>query len=131
MRVVLLTAHSASGDVQHRYVARKLAEEFSDELVAIVVATGVKKSLREKIVRLARRYSPSQLVSRSLARVYRLAAGAEARRRQTFGSMLFPEGENGEMPFPELVRFVPSHNRAECIALLELLGRTPLSSTGR
>lgn len=121
MRVVLLTAHSEHGQVQHRFVANKLAEEFPSELAAIIVATGVRRGLLDKLRRWAKRYTVRELASRAIARLYRLTTRADARRQATFASLLFPEGDTGMMPRPDLVRFVPSHNGPECISLLEQL----------
>lgn len=51
VRFVLLVAHTPNGEVQHHYVAKRLAEEFPDELVAIIVGTGVQRSFTEKLKR--------------------------------------------------------------------------------
>ena len=144
MRVVLLTAHSEHGQVQHRFVARKLVEEFPSELAAIIVATGVQRGIVEKVRRWGKRYTSKQLVSRTLVRLYRVATRADARRQATFASLLFPEGDSGLMPRPDLVRLVPSHNGPECLSLLEelkpdivvvygtlIIGRKVIASTKR
>lgn len=119
MRVVLLTAHSTHGEIQHRYVASKLADEFRDELVAIIVASANRRGFQEKVRRWKRRYTLAQLISRALARTYRFVIRADVRRQRIFRSVLFSDGESGEMPRPDLIHLVRSHNSADCIALLE------------
>lgn len=121
MRVVLLTAHSEHGGVQHRYVASRIAREFPDELAAIIVATGVQRSLGEKLRRWRKRYSPRQIGSRLLARGYRSLTRADERQQHSYRAVLFPKGENGRFARPDLIRLVPSHNAAECLALLQEL----------
>lgn len=121
MGIVLLVAHTFNGEVQHRYVAKKLAEEFPDELAAIIVATGENKSLMEKVKRWSGRYSARQIVSRLIVRAYRKATKTDEVRQRVFREVLFPEGEDGEMPRPDIVRRIPSHNGRECLALLEEL----------
>lgn len=121
MRLVLLTAHTPHGDVQHRYVAKRLAEEFPDELAAIIVATGVERGSFEKWKRWRKRYSRSEIVSRILFHSYHRMRATGSRIQESFRSILFPEGETGEMPRPDIVHRVESHNSPECLALLEEL----------
>ena len=118
LRIVLLVAHTPNGDVQHRYVAQKIADEFPDELVAIIVATGIQRSRAEKLKRWWRRYTVAELGSRLAARLYNRATAAADRRQEAFRAVLFPQGESGEMPRPDIVHRVPSHNGAECLRLL-------------
>lgn len=118
MRIVLLVAHTPNGETQHRYVATKLAEEFPNELAAIIVATGVPRGPLEQAKRWWRRYSVRQLTARLIALAYRKATSADYKRQQTFREILFPEGDSGDMPRPDLVRRVPSHNGPECLKLL-------------
>lgn len=118
MRLVLLVAHTPNGEVQHRYVAKRLTEEFPDELAAIIVATGVRRSAAEKIRRWWRRYSLPEIASRLVVRVGRSLSRSDRRREETYRSILFPEGDTGEMPRPDIVRRVPAHNGSECLKLL-------------
>jgi methionyl-tRNA formyltransferase len=112
-------AHSWTGDVQHRYVAKRLADEFPEELAAIIVATGIRRSPAQRALLWSKRYSVSQLASRMLARTYARLIRRDQQRQRTFGSVLFPDGEDGQMPRPDIVRRIPSHNGPECLALLE------------
>lgn len=121
MRAVLLIAHTADGEVQHRYVARRLIQEFRGELGAIVVATGIQRSFKEKIKRVTRRYTTSQAASRVVARLYRFVTRADTRRQATYRSVLFPDGENGKMPGGDRIRLVKNHNGNETISVLEQL----------
>ena len=121
MRIVLLTAHTPNGEVQHRYVAQRLADEFPDELVGIIVATGVRRSSVEKAKRWARRYTLPQIASRFAIQARNHIVRRSERRQAIFRSILFPEGENGEMPRPDIVYRLESHNSAECLHLLEKL----------
>ena len=118
-RLVLLVAHSPDGEVQHRYVAQRLADEFPEELAAIVVATGINRSGAQKVLRWYKRYSIPQLASRVVARAYARLIRRNQERQQVFRSVLFPAGEDGQMPRRDIVRRVPSHNGPECLALLE------------
>ena len=118
MRIVLLVAHTPNGEVQHRYVARKLADEFPNELAAIIVATGIQRSRSEKIRRWWRRYSLPEIGSRLAVHAVRRVTRSAERRRKTYESVLFPAGDNGQMPRPDLIHCVPSHNGAECIRLI-------------
>lgn len=118
LRIVLLVAHSPNGESQHRYVAKKLADEFPDELAAIIVATGVDRSPMERAKRWWRRYTVRQLASRVLARAYRKFTNADFHRQYTYREVLFPEGDNGEMPRSDLVQRVPSHNGSECLEII-------------
>lgn len=121
MRITLLTAHSEHGEPQHRYVASRIAQAYPEELQAIIVATGVRHSSLAKIGRWGRRYTPRQLISRLLARIYNLATRADMHRQEALRSVLFPGGESGVMPRDDLVHLVTSHNSLECIKLLESL----------
>lgn len=121
LRIVLLTGHSKNGEVQHRYVASKLAQEFPNELAAIIVATGVRRTVLERVRRWRKRYTVRQLASRIVARAYRIATCSDSRRQETFRAILFPDGEAGEFVRPDLVRLVPSHNGPECLGELEQL----------
>jgi methionyl-tRNA formyltransferase len=118
LRVVLLTAHTWDGDVQHRYVAKKLIAEFGDELKAIVVAAAIRKPLRTRLGQWWRRYSLAQLLSRISLRISRKLYKSDERRQRTFQSILFPEGDDGRMPGGVRVARVPSHNSSECLALI-------------
>lgn len=121
MRLTLLVGHTPNGEVQHRYVAKRLADEFPDELVAIVVATGVRRSLLDKCRRWWRRYTMAELCSRLSVHAWRRITRRRRRQQETYRSILFPEGESGEMPRPDLVRRVPSHNGPQCLQLLKEL----------
>jgi hypothetical protein len=121
VRAVLLTAHTEFGEVQHRYVANRLAEAFQEELVGIIVATGAPRSLPEKLRRWWRRYTLRQLGSRLVARTYRAAIRADSKRQATYRSILFSDGETGNFPRADILRLVPSHNGPECISELARL----------
>lgn len=118
MQLVLLVAHTPNGEAQHRYVAKKLAEEFPDELAAIIIATGINQGVLKKMRRWWVRYSAQQILSRLVSRGYRKVMGLDVKRQKTLNKVLFPQGDGGEMPRPDIIRFVPSHNGPECHALL-------------
>lgn len=121
MRVVLLTAHSEQGEVQHRFVAHHLLEQFGDELVGIIVATGVRKPLAQRLRTWAKRYSAAQIASRIAVRLERRLSGGDEQRRSAMTRVLFPAGDDGLMPGGERVQRVASHNGDECRRLLERL----------
>lgn len=121
MRLAILTAHSPDGEVQHRYVVKRIVEEFGDRVVGIVVATGRKRSPAQKIVGWLRRYTPSQIVSRIGVQLARRLGGHGARRQAVYRSILFPDGESGRMPGGEKVIRVLSHNSEECRGHLDEL----------
>lgn len=125
MKLVLLTAHSPDGEVQHRYVAHHLRGAFGPELAAIIVATGLPKPLWKKAEYYFKRYSTWQIVSRTLLLLRNRFKGRNARRQEAYARILFPNGEDGHMPDSNLdssiVRLVPSHNGKECLELLNEL----------
>ena len=119
MRVLLLTAHTSEGEVQHRYVAKRLISEFGDSLVAIIVATGSPKSRVARIRRWWQRYSLGELASRVMVRAVRRLTSTDQRRQAVFRQIFFPEGDDQLMPGGERVHRVASHNSPECRALLK------------
>jgi folate-dependent phosphoribosylglycinamide formyltransferase PurN len=119
MRLVLLTAHSSEGEVQHRYVAHRLAQAFPDELVGIVVGKGVNRSLTEKAQRWWRRYSLREIASRLAVRAVHRATREDERKAESISAVLFPAGEDGRMPRRDILTEVASHNSKECLQLLE------------
>lgn len=121
LRVVLLTAHRSNGEPQHRYVAHQIAAAFPQELSAIIVATGVQRSLPQRVARIARRYSFSQILSRIMLRAQHLLTGYRASRERRFNAIFFPEGGGETMPRPDLLYEVTAHNSAQCRALLDQL----------
>jgi len=121
VRVVLLTAHTPDGEVQHRYMAKRLSDEFHSDLVGIIVATGVNRSLVAKAKRWWRRYSLFEWVSRMFFHAHHRIKRTNARRQEVFRSVLFPEGDTGEMPRRDILYRIQSHNSPECLELLEKL----------
>lgn len=114
MRLVILTGEGP----EHRYVVGRLAAAFPEELRAIVVARPPRRPLRVWLRGYVRRYSGRQLLSRVAARLYtRLTRKAE-RRRAAMQRHFFPGGDPGRMPREDLLRVVPGHNGADCLALL-------------
>lgn len=122
MKLVLLVAHTPEGDVQHRYVAKKLAAIFPAELQAIVIASGAPKPLPQKLKSWWKRYTLAQIGSRIALRIYRKLSKYDERRRGALSAILFPEGDDGLMPRRDLIVRVPSHNGPECLALLDRIG---------
>jgi folate-dependent phosphoribosylglycinamide formyltransferase PurN len=118
VRLVLLTAHNPEGEVQHRYVARRLAQAFPNELVGIVVATGVSRTLPEKIKRWWRRYTIKEIASRLTVKLIHGVTGEPARKQQRISSILFPDGEDGRMPRRDILKHVESHNSDVCLAII-------------
>ncbi len=121
MKLVLLTAHSPDGEVQHRYVAHRLRAAFGPELTAIIVATGLPRPLLKKARYYFKRYSVWQILSRSLLILRHRLNGRRAARQDTYARVLFPDGEDGRMPDSNIVRRVPSHNGPQCLELLREL----------
>lgn len=117
MKVVLLTALSPDGQVQHRYVAHKLAEAFGDQLQAIIVTDGARAPLGRRLKRWWKRYTVPQLLSRALIKARDSRKGRNEDRQATYRRVLFPAGEDGRMP-QGLVRVVPSHNGKACLQIL-------------
>lgn len=121
MRVVLLTAHMSNGEPQHRYVAHEIASAFPEELCAIIVATGSRRSLFQRVSRIYKRYSIGQIVSRIVLRSSHALRGYGAKRERIFNSIFFPDGGGEKMPGSDLLREVSAHNGADCKALLDEL----------
>ncbi|GAA4001166.1 formyl transferase [Sphingomonas humi] len=118
MRLILLTGTSPEGEIQHRHVAQRLAEAYPDALKAIIVATGVQRSLPEKVRRWRKRLSNREIASRLLVRgVHQLTSEAAAKQAD-LERVLFPAGDPQKMPRQDLVRNVASHNSPECRALV-------------
>lgn len=117
MKVVLLTALSPEGQVQHRYVARKLAKAFGDELQAIIVMNGARAPVGKRLKRWWRRYTVPQLLSRTLIKARDSRRKRNEARQATYRRILFPAGEDGRMP-QGVVRVVPSHNGKACLQIL-------------
>jgi hypothetical protein len=118
MRLVLLTGTNPEGEVQHRYVAKVLAEAFPDELKAIVVVGPPPVPLWKRFRTYWNRYSTRQILSRVHAKLRDRWTRRGEQRQAAYRRILFPEGESGLMPCRELVRLVPSHNGKSCLALL-------------
>lgn len=121
MRLAILTAHSQEGEVQHRYVVDRLVDVFGDQVISIIVATGLKKSPARKIQAWLKRYSLSQIVSRIAVQLVRRIGGDGARRQAVYRSILFPGDDSGRMPGGEKVVRIRSHNSVECRQLLNRL----------
>lgn len=121
MKLVLLVAHTMDGEPQHRFVAHRIAEAFPQELKAIVVATGIRRSLGARLRRIASRYSARQIASRVAVRLSHILSGRDARRRRAFDGIFFPDGGGEGWPRPDLVRYVAAHNGPECRAILDEL----------
>jgi methionyl-tRNA formyltransferase len=121
LRLVLLVAHTPQGEVQHRYVVRQLLSFFPEELVAIVVATGVRRSMLEKARRWMRRYTFVEMASRCAVHVWRKLAGSSRERQDAMRQVLFPNGDDGVLAPPDLRREVRLHNSAATLALIEEL----------
>jgi folate-dependent phosphoribosylglycinamide formyltransferase PurN len=121
MRLVLLTAHSPEGEIQHRFVANKLAEAFPEQLVGIIVANGKKRTTLEKARRWLRRYSMSEIVSRVAVRLVHRCTGEAERKSNELERVLFPKGDSGRMPSRGILKHVASHNSQECSRLIEEL----------
>lgn len=117
MKVVLLTALSPEGQVQHRYVAHSLVEAFGDELRAIIVTDGARAPLGKRLKRWWKRYTVPQLLSRTLIKARDSRKGRNEDRQATYRRILFPAGEDGRMP-QGVVRAVPSHNGKACLRIL-------------
>ena len=118
MKLVLLVAHTPEGDVQHRYVAKRLAAAFPDDLQAIVIATGAPKPVSHKLKTWWKRYTLPQIGSRIGLRVHRKLWKFDERRRAALRKILFPDGDDGLMPRRDLILRVPSHNGPACLAEL-------------
>lgn len=121
MKLVLLVGHTPEGDVQHRYVATRIAERFPTELQAIIVATGIRKTWRQKAMAWWKRYTAAQIGSRIAMHAWRKATRYEADRQAAMRAVLFPDGETGEMPRRDILKWVPSHNGAACLALIDAM----------
>lgn len=121
MRLVLLTAHTPEGELQHRYVACRLAQTFKDELVGIVVAMGTPRSRAHKIRRWWRRYTLREIASRIAVGLIHRATGEQARKQRQLAVVLFPNGENGRMPRRDILKHVESHNSEACLAIIREL----------
>lgn len=107
--------------IEHRYVVGAIAAAFPDELQAIVVADPPALGPLESWRRYRRRYTTRQLVSRSAASVYKAVTRADAHRAATYRRILFPDGDPGRLPRPDLLRSVPSHNGKRALDLLDEL----------
>jgi hypothetical protein len=118
MQLVLLTGTNPEGEVQHRYVAKILAEAFPDDLKAIVVADPPPVPLWKRAHTYWNRYSARELLSRVRAKLRDRLIRRGERRQAAYRRVLFPEGESGLMPRRDLIRLVPSHNGKRCLDLL-------------
>ena len=117
MRLVILTGTGP----EHRYVAAALAAAFPQDLQAIVLAEPPPKSLWAQASSYARRYTVRQLGSRVYAKLYSRLMRHAARRARTLSRMLFPAGDGGSLPRPDLVRTVPFYNSGKGLQLLQSL----------
>jgi folate-dependent phosphoribosylglycinamide formyltransferase PurN len=117
MRLVILTRTGP----EHRYVVGRLAAAFGDALRAIIIANPAPRPLRKRASTYWKRYTLSQLFSRVTAKVYDRVAGISETRRRSSRAYLYPEGDPGVMPRADLLREVPGHNHAACLALLDEL----------
>ncbi len=110
-RVVLLTGD----EVQHRFVARALAE--GPGLAAIVVNVGVRRSRMARVKRAATRFGVRRLAARVALRWLLVVTGERRRRNRALLTVL------GDPPFPEPVpRFtVAGVNTSEAQSILEEL----------
>ena len=113
MSLVLLTGTGP----EHRYVARRIADAFPDQLQAIIIAEPSHPPLA-RVRTLWRRYSVPQLVSRILARAFRSMTRRDETRARVYEETLFPAGTDSSLPRPDLIRIVPSHNGEDCLRLL-------------
>jgi methionyl-tRNA formyltransferase len=107
--------------IEHRYVIGAIADALGPQLDAIIVSHPPHKTLRQRWQRYTKRYTNRQIASRVSATVYKAVTRAGAHRAATYRRILFPEGDTGLVPRPDLVRVVPSHNGAQALALLEEL----------
>ena len=107
--------------IEHRYVVGAIADALAADLDAIIVADPPKRSWRQTVAMYRRRYTYRQIGSRLVASVYRRLTGAGRHREATLTRILFPDGDPGSLPRPDLQRAVQSHNGPECLALLEEL----------
>lgn len=121
MRLVILAAHTAEGEPQHRYLVGRLLEEFGEEVAAIIVATGKQRSVFERARRWLKRYSLPEIVSRIAARGYRKAAGVDQARHADFERVFFPDKSVDKMPGGDKIIRLPLHNSQECRELLRSL----------
>lgn len=119
LKIVLLVGHSPEGEVQHRYVATRIAERFPSELKAIIVATGVPKTRAQRLSAWWKRYSLPQIGSRIAVRAWKTLTKRDTVRQEAFRRILFPGGDSGVMPRRDILEQVPSHNSAACLALLD------------
>jgi hypothetical protein len=115
MKLVLLTGTSPEGEVQHRYVAKVLAEAFPDDLKAIVVVDPPPVPLWKRVRTYWNRYSAREFLSRVRAKLRDRLIRRGERRQAAYRRILFPDGESGLMPRRDLIRVVPSHNGKRCL----------------
>jgi methionyl-tRNA formyltransferase len=115
MGAVILTGRG----MEHQYVTTKIVQALGDLIDAIIVNDPPQLSIPEKISRARRRYTIPEIGSRVTARAYRKVVRADQHRDENLRRILFPNGDDGEIPWRDLVRTVPSHNGAPCLDLLD------------
>ena len=114
MRLVMLTGEGP----EHRYVASVLAEQFPDDLKAIVVAPPPGQ-VWAGTTRYLKKYTPVQICSRVLDICYLAMTRQAVHRQQALERQLLADGQVVTTPSRRLLRAVPSHNGTECEALLK------------
>lgn len=115
MKLVILTGRGP----EHRYVTRALADAFPEALAAIIVADPAPRPALARVRSYVRRYTVPQLYSRIVAKVGDRVTGASEQRRHRTTEHLFPAGDDGGFPRPELFKSVPSHNTSPGLAVLD------------
>ena len=107
-----------SDGLEHQYVTHALLDAFGDRISAIITAEPPRKPLRDRLQRLLRRYSLSELASRAVITAHRRLTDAQRRREQTLARILFPDGPPDAQRIEQRRHVVPYHNGAKCRALL-------------
>jgi len=114
MRFVLITGD----DLEHRYVANRLAAEI--DLTAILVDRGKQTSFFAKCRRQLRRYSATEIVSKSLLRIFKILV----RDKRAYCSQL--EAVLGEenchvFKYPNLVEYISGVNSKRAVETVKNL----------
>ncbi len=114
LNIVMLT----SDGLEHQYVTHALLDAFGDQISAIITAEPPPKPFRDRLRRLLRRYSVTELASRAAIAAYRRLTHAQRRREQTLARILFPNGPPNARRIEERRHVVPYHNGAKCRRML-------------
>lgn len=114
MRIVLLTGTK----VEHRYVARTLADTLDGGLAAVVIARP--RPVLSRLRSYLRRHGVRQIAARVAARSFRRIVDSPRYRDEVHEAVYGPQwGEWGAAG--GRLRAVSSHNAADCVQLLEEL----------